>query len=55
MEKQELLKTLGQLHAELDRADAVDEENRKHLATLTEDIRRLSDQPNAEGPGPVEP
>lgn len=42
MEKEELLKTLEALHAELQNADSVDEETRGKLTALTEDIRRLS-------------
>ncbi len=56
MEKSELLKTLEAVHAELADWKNVDDETRQQLATLTDDIRRLSqgdEAASAEDLGPV--
>ncbi len=47
MNRDELLKTLERVHAELGDAASVDDETRRLLTTLTEDIRRLSEQSDA--------
>ena len=47
MEKSELLKTLEAVHAELADAETVDDDTRQMLTTLTDDIRRLSQQDEA--------
>jgi len=44
MDKSELLKTLEKVHAELADAQSVDDETRRLLTTLTEDLQRLSEQ-----------
>ena len=53
MEKPELLETLAKLHAELAEAETVDDETRKMLTALTDDIERLSDEENGETAGQV--
>jgi len=55
MDKSELLKTLEKVHAELADAQSVDDETRQLLTSLTEDIRRLSEQTGAASAENVEP
>jgi len=55
MNRDELLKTLEKVHAELADAKSVDEETRRLLTTLTEDLRRLSEQGDAASAENVEP
>ncbi len=53
MKKKELIKTLEALHNELANADTIDDDARSLLATLTDDIERLSGKENAEQVGPI--
>jgi hypothetical protein len=55
MEKQQLLQTLEQLHAELSQAERVDPQTLAELETLTDDIRRALDTRDAKSPNEVEP
>jgi len=55
MNRDELLKTLEKVHAELADAKSVDDETRRLLTTLTEDLRRLSEQGDAASAENVEP
>ena len=55
MEKQQLLKTLELLHEQLAQTESVDDETRAHLTTLTEDIRRISEEESVEGEDPLGP
>ncbi|NOY29992.1 MAG: DUF4404 family protein [Planctomycetes bacterium] len=55
MDQAELLKTLEKVHAELAEARSVDDETRQLLTTLTDDIRRLSEQSGAASAENVEP
>ena len=48
MDKAELLDTLEKVHAELADARRVDDDTRQLLTALTDDIRRLSEQSEAE-------
>ena len=48
MEKAELLATLAKVRDELANAKELDDETREMLTTLTDDIKRLSDEENAE-------
>ena len=50
MDPQQLHETLRQLHAELERAEAVDDESRELLRSLVADIQAVLDRP-ARAPG----
>ena len=53
MEKKQLIKTLEGLHAELANAESIDDETRAMLATLTQDIQRLSSDDGSQSVEPV--
>lgn len=55
MEKERLLETLGQLHAELAAAERVGPETRAALQTLTDDIDRLLEKGSEASPDDVQP
>lgn len=55
MEKQHLIETLQQLHAELSQAERVDPETLKLLATVTSDITRLLDENTETSSADVDP
>ena len=55
MDKSELLKTLEKVHVELADAQSVDDATRQLLTTLTDDIRRLSEQSDTASAESVEP
>lgn len=44
MDKPELQETLAKVHAELAAAESVDDETRNLLTSLTDDIKRLSEE-----------
>ena len=50
MPKAELRERLAELHQELERTPAVDDEARRLLATLADDIHGLLDTPEGESP-----
>lgn len=55
MEKAELLATLAKVQAELADAKSVDDDTRRLLTALTDDIERLSQQSEVESAEQVEP
>ncbi len=55
MEKQQLLKTLDQLHAELSQSDRVDAETLALLEKLTDDIHRALEERDIESTAALEP
>jgi hypothetical protein len=55
MEKQRLVNTLQQLHAELTEADRVDPETLKLLRAVTDDISRLLDKKSDASPADIDP
>jgi len=55
MDKQRLVNTLEQLHAELSEAERVDPETLKLLRTVTDDIGRLLDKRSEVSPDDVDP
>jgi len=55
MDRSELRKTLEQVQDELANAESVDDKTRQLLTTLTDDIRRLSEQSGRASAESVEP
>lgn len=55
MDKQRLVNTLQQLHAELSAAERVDPDTLKLLRTVTDDIGRLLEKPSEVSPDDVDP